>query len=148
MENIRNKVFETNSSSVHSIVIDKSGREKSRLKPNKDGAIVAHFGKFGKELEYYNTQSEKLSYLVSLLYYYSGDYDMESIYNLYEFGLLKEAVCKYTGANDLIIAPGEPEIDHQSQPWNGEDTLVNFYDEDQIIDFMFNKYITLKTACD
>lgn len=36
---IRKNVFETNSSSVHSLVISNDGREPSEFKLNKDGEI-------------------------------------------------------------------------------------------------------------
>lgn len=41
---IRKGVFETNSSSVHSLVISNDGREPSKFKLNKDGEIEIDFG--------------------------------------------------------------------------------------------------------
>ena len=46
---IRKGVFETNSSSVHSLVISNEGREPSEFKLNKDGEIEIDFGQFGKD---------------------------------------------------------------------------------------------------
>lgn len=43
---IRRNVFETNSSSVHSLVISNEGREPSEFKLNKDGEIEIDFGQF------------------------------------------------------------------------------------------------------
>lgn len=139
---IRNQVFETNSSSVHTIVFSNHGLEPSNL-PVKDGMIQIDFGQFGKELNYYNSQYEKLSYLITCLYYLSDD-----IYNTYLFKEIQSTVCEYTGANGIeIIGITEPSIDHQSQPYDDIE-LIDVYDKEELINFIFNKNISLKTDCD
>ena len=50
MKQIRKDVFETNSSSVHTLQISKDGLEPSELKLNKDGNIEVEFGEFGKTI--------------------------------------------------------------------------------------------------
>jgi len=144
---IRKNVFETNSSSVHSLVISNGGREPSEFKLNKNGEIEVDFGQFGKDLHYYTSQYDKLSYLITCLYYLSG-WEVEDIYDRWEFKEIQDAVCKYTGAKGIkIIGKEEPEIDHQSQPYDGIE-IINTYDEDAVINFIFNKYVSLKTDCD
>lgn len=144
---IRKGVFETNSSSVHSLVISNEGREPSEFKLNKDGEIEIDFGQFGKDKRIYTSQYDKLSYLITCLYYLSG-YDISDIYDKWEFREIQDAICKYTGATGIkILGEQEPEIDHQSQPC-GNIEIVNVYDEDAVINFVFNKYVSLKTDCD
>lgn len=144
---IRKNVFETNSSSVHSLVISNDGRELSEFKLNKHGEIEVDFGQFGKDLRFYTSQYDKLSYLITCLYYLSG-WEVEDIYDRYEFKEIQDAVCKYTGANRIkIIGKEEPEIDHQSQPYSGIE-IIDVYDEEAVINFIFNKYVSLKTDCD
>lgn len=141
---IRKGVFETNSSSVHSLVVSNEGREPSEFKLNNDGKIEIDFGQFGKDKRIYTSQYDKLSYLITCLYYLSG-YD---IYDKWEFREIQDAICKYTGATGIkILGEQEPEIDHQSQPY-GNIEIVNVYDEDAVINFVFNKYVSLKTDCD
>lgn len=148
MRKIRKEVFETNSSSVHSLVISNDGLEKSNLKLNKEGKIEITFGSFGKDFNIYSSQYDKLSYLITLLYYISNGFNYESIYDNYEFKLVEEAICEYTGAKGIkILTKYKPEIDHQSQPYYGIE-IVNVYNKDEIINFVFNKYISLKTDCD
>lgn len=143
---IRKGVFETNSSSVHSLVISNDGREPSKFKLNKDGEIEIDFGQFGKDERIYSSQYDKLSYLITCLYYLSG-YDISDIYDKWEFEQIQDAVCKYTGATGIkILGKQEPEIDHQSQPY-GDIEIINVYDEDAVINFVFNKYVSLKTDC-
>jgi len=143
---IRNQVFETNSSSVHTIIFSNDGLEPSNL-PVKDGMIQIDFGKFGKELNYYNSQYDKLSYLITCLYYLSS-FGYDDIYNTYLFKEIQNTVCEYAGANGIeIIGDVEPSIDHQSQPYDDIE-LVNVYDKEELINFIFNKNILLKTDCD
>lgn len=49
---IRKGVFETNSSSVHSLVISNDGREPSEFKLNKDGEIEIDFWTVWKRWAY------------------------------------------------------------------------------------------------
>lgn len=144
--NIRRSVWETNSSSVHSIVIDKGGRESSNL-PVKDGKIQVDFGTFGKDEMTFSSQYDKLSYLVTCCYYLSG-LDYEDIYDNYEFQRIQEVICRYAGVKGIeIIGKNEPAIDHQSQPYETIE-IINTYHDEEIIDFVFNKYISLGTDAD
>ena len=145
MKQIRKDVFETNSSSVHTLQISNDGLEPSELKLNKDGNIEVEFGEFEKDYRIYNNQYEKLQYLISFIAYnYGYYYDLDDLYENYDFREVRDAICEYTGANDIVVV-GEtlPHIDHQSQ----YDCVIRLY-KDEIINFVFNKFITLKTDCD
>lgn len=146
MRRVRNNVFETNSSSVHTLAFSHNGRQPSAFKQYKDGYIRVDFGEFGKEDALYKTQYDKLSYLMTQLAYLHPD--LESIYNSFEFSAIQDAVCEYTGAKGIkIINKVEPMIDHQSVPeWDV--TIINIYDKDAVIDFIFNENIALRTGCD
>ena len=146
---IRNNIWETNSSSVHSLSIDDSGMEPSHLPINEYGEILTDFGSFGKHLSYYNSQEDKLSYLITLCYYYAG-YDKYRIEDNYVYNCIKDAICEYAGASGIhIINKNEPDIDHQSQPDSFEfSKIVDPYSVESIQQFVFNRYISLKTTCD
>ena len=145
MKQIRKDVFETNSSSVHTLQISNDGLEPSELKLNKDGNIEVEFGEFEKDYRIYNTQYEKLQYLISFIAYnYGYYYDLDELYENYDFITVRDAVCEYTGANDIVIVgEAQPYIDHQS----ADDCVIRLY-KDEIINFVFNKFITLKTDRD
>ena len=145
---VRNGVFETNSSSVHTLSISKDGMEESYLPVDSEGYILTDFGSFGKDLQYYTTQEEKLSYLITCCYYLGGwDTHMD---NCYVFRKIEKAICEYAGAKGIkILGENEPEIDHQSQPNSGWDlNVVNGYNGDEVVNFVFNKFAFLKTDCD
>lgn len=147
----RNGTFETNSSSVHSLVIDNSGREPSKLTLNEDNKVIAYLGSFGKDYMLYSTQEEKLSYLLTLCKYSSSGWNLASIYEDYNFKYIEDAIVSYIPNCMGIEIYGDiddGEIDHQSIPQYGEIDIVNVYDEDSVINFVFNKYVKLKTDCD
>ncbi len=62
MKNIRNNVFETNSSSSHSIVISRSNKCKDTIELNNDGCIVLTGGEFGWDWEMYHFAEDKANY--------------------------------------------------------------------------------------
>lgn len=143
---IRKEVFETNSSSVHSIVVSSVGLEESKLTVNQDNEIVVELGEFGCS-GIYSSQDDKLSYLITCLYYLSYSNTITGIYDMYEFKLIRDAVCEYSGAKNIVISPYlDPYIDHQSIPYSSDDLIVNVYYKDSIINFVFNKYALLE--CD
>ena len=150
---IRSGVFETNSSSVHTITFDNTGlreRDPNDLRIDRNGKILVDFGKFGTEYAIYKRQSDKLSYLMTCFVYMLGRYCIpEEIYGAYEFYLIEKAVMKHcpecTGIK--LIRYTDPYIDHQSVP-NDYIECVNIYDEDEVINFIFNEHILLKTYHD
>ena len=145
---IRRGCFETNSSSQHSLSISKEGLEPSKFKLNRNGKIEVDFGEFGKRYEIFDTQYEKLSYLMTCLWYLSGGFNVEDIYNNYEFRRIERVVCDYAGATGIeILGEMEPKIDHQSVP-EYEIEIINSWDEDAVINIVNNNYVRLKTDCD
>lgn len=156
---IRTNVFESASSSVHTLSISSDGREESRLPVDEDGYIVCELKYyFGKNYKVYSEQIEKLAYLVTCCYYLNHC-SLDDIHSNYEFQLIEEAVCEYAGAKGIKeTVPKDYDeedvdhwwdfgMDHQSQPYDGIE-IINIYDENSIIDFVFNKYVTLTTSCD
>ena len=144
----RKCVFETNSSAVHSLIIDKSGLEPNKLRLDNDGYIVTDFGDFGDYdvgIKTYD-QSVKLSYLATECYYLnSWDKDLE---NSYQWKDICDAICEYTGARGVrVLGNVDPAINHQAQP-EYEPKFCNYWDEESVINFIFNKYIGIKMSHD
>lgn len=144
MKQCRDNVFETNSSSVHAISISKDGLEPSRLKKNKNNEIVVELGTFECCGEL-TTQNEKLSYLMTCMYYIYPDDIPDKNSRVYPCENIKDVICKYTNADGIVLTNIDGAyIDHQSAPYDTSDLIINIYDEDSIINFIFNKYITVK----
>ena len=118
IKQIRRGVFETNSSSSHSISVDSSGECKYDLCVEK-GRVNAPCGEFGWEEVSYNDSRTKLSYLVTALVSTVRDYvdnskkrlpfeeliKTSSHYN--EYLQLCEVIKECCNANLIVL----PEID-------------------------------------
>ena len=65
MLQIRKNVFETNSSSTHSLVISNKERSYDYNLPVEDGVLTIPFGEFGWGPDILSTPIEKLSYLIT-----------------------------------------------------------------------------------
>lgn len=137
----RNNVFETNSSAVHSLTIDKSGLKPSELPVDKEGYIITDFGNFGD----YDmgvtlwTQSEKLSYLATECYYLNG-FDV-NIEDSTTWMNICDAIIHYTGCRGVrLLKQTEPSLNHQAQP-EYDLKFCDDWDENSVINFVFNKYI-------
>lgn len=146
--NIRKSVFETNSSSCHSLVISKDGLEESQFKLDENGALHCSPDSFGTDegFGFFNTQYEKLSYILThcLNGYTNTPNSIDNISDMnWDFDGLKvieNTLKNYTGCNKLIIdRPDKACLNHQLCGDLYE--LVNEYDEDSLINFIFNKNI-------
>ncbi len=136
---IRQKVFETNSSSAHSLSLGLSESKDfvfDSLYPDEEGNIILTGGEFGWEYEKYNDALTKANY-AAVSTFYGLDPD-----------LLKEVILEQTGANDVILnissdddSPNWSYIDHQSVG-NCPRT------KDELRDFIFNKNSWLFTGND
>lgn len=160
MIKIRVGTFETNSSSVHTLVLSKDGFEACKIPVKRkkiDGEfkkfLVVRLSEFGKDYRLYNTQEEKLSYLVTISYLTDGGgcYDIDRMKETYAYQIMEKEICKYCNCDGFLIDENsidEAGIDHQ--------TLTDYYsvsDFESImgidyVTFVFNKYAALKTNCD
>lgn len=154
----RSSVFETNSSSVHSLVLAKDGFEDCKI-PIKRKKINGSYKKylfvklseFGKDYREYNTQEEKLSYLITIAYLVDGGYSIEHMKETYAYQTLEEEICKYCNCDGIFIdekSVYEAAVDHQM--------LTDYYSIADFasvmgvdyITFVFNKHAILRTECD
>lgn len=115
MKKIRKNVFETNSSSTHSISIARG--DNSYLteipSPKKDGKIYINSGEYGWEVCVYHNVQDKLSYAATYALNYA-DHHLDT---------LTEVIKEFTGAEEVIYDNGIKSdnwgdhgyIDHQSR---------------------------------
>ena len=121
MKIIRRSMFETNSSAVHSLVYTAGFKlSPCRLKL-KNGCITTQFGDFDKDYGRLTTQSEKLSYLVTLCTKSSiitkSDYDyyMQLLEDSYDFHNIEDDLKKHIpGMEKLVVKPSQGSNNHQT----------------------------------
>lgn len=130
---VRKSVFETNSSSAHSITIDDSGELLDTLEPTDDLPIIALSGdQFGWGVDEFNDALTKANYLATYGMY-NGQQDV--------LDTLAEAIEEHTGYPVCYVYPeGDYDIyiDHQSN-----EQLFSYTNKEQVKDFVFNKKSTL-----
>lgn len=167
--NIRDSIFETNSSSVHSLVFLNQKLSKPNFKElriNKNGIIKIPLGYFGKNHKIYSSQKEKISYILTSLWCYFGE-DIKRFtdkdHNWY-WRDIKDAIIFYINkfspsilCTDIVpVYPkknkdyyeGWVGFDHQTYPDYLDDCLVDLYNPEKVIEFIFNKNIALETNSD
>ena len=128
-------IFETNSSSSHSISFNpwKPGKDGNTFLPDENGNVYIHGGEFGWEWASYNDSVTKANYYLER---YKDEPD--------RIELLKEVIEDYTGANVIINENTDGYIDHQSF-----DTLeLPANDPEALKDWLFNPDNWLYTGND
>ena len=114
---IRNSVFETNSSSMHSLSYTKYKElEKSTLEIDEDGYIHVEMEDYSDIQKDLVTQKEKLAFVISYMneeLYYENEYIYPTEEEFEKYGpyvKLKKMICDYTGCKGIIIDDYDPEI--------------------------------------
>ena len=143
MLNIRRNVFETNSSSSHSISICSDSNSTDKLYVDDDGIVKLPGGEFGWEYEEYYYAAAKADYCAVWAVQYGSEEDQE---------MLKKVICEHTGAKEVVFDFQIDEcgkdnwsyIDHQSS-----DVAVDvFASEEDLKNFIFNTGSVLITDND
>lgn len=151
MRSTRNYVFETNSSSTHSISFTSRDNylEENRIAIDGDGYMHVKFGEFGWEVCTYTDQYNKLSYLLTMALELNGnavwlsnnvDTAIEWFMTTEDFKLISDEIAQYTGCKGIIIDHSDGYIDHQSV-YGG--SIRGFLDENGtgILDFVYGNVI-------
>lgn len=130
MKTIRQSIFETNSSSSHSITISRSSKLLDSIGLEDDGSVHIYPGDFGWGVDVFKDPETKASYC----YTYAENYAAPE-----KFNLLTEVLLEQTGAKKVIyhkeaepqVGSGAGYIDHQSQDtcekaFRNKETLKRF----------------------
>ena len=142
MKKIRTGVWETNSSSCHSVSVSSSG-DYTSITPNASGSIIIPSQGFGWEQETYNDPLSKLSYLCI----YVRDWAREQNRARY-FSQIWETVVDHTHCYNVSFAgedDGSGYIDHQSVESNDLDWI---FEDKKIKDFVFDRGSYIETDND
>lgn len=132
MKKIRNNVFETNSSSTHSITVGKNKNGEYNILPIT--VSPAWHGEFGWEFETWDTIEEKLAYMIRCLVCYDYNKDnlqdkirpiQEKLHNLgidFELPTYEEYMDGY--------------VDHED--WYQEEIEDIYKDDDTLLTFLLS----------
>jgi len=149
MKKIRNAVFETNSSSSHSISVSDVNSDElmdNVMVMDENDNVVVEPGEFGWEEEVYNDSVTKASYMLTYIKNYCGDRESE-----FE-EMLKDVIKEQTGCNDVIFNESGDKyynygyIDHQSS--SNDQLHWVFENKETLRQFIFNRESILETDND
>lgn len=141
MKIIRSKVFETNSSSCHSISVHSGDISTyDTLYPDINGVLTFRGGEFGWDFAKYRDALTKAEYLVTLF----------TVHGKSNQELFEQVVLDHTGAKsieyDLPDQPFDAYIDHQS--WEDPNEPIFQLTYETMKDFIFNPNSVLMTGND
>ena len=163
MKQIRESVFETNSSSTHSVSINHRDTSIDLVRYYEtlirhidfDNLIHVSYGEFGWGYDAFDDPMNKLSYLITMigeLYNIEGWYnynnqsnesmrhEMEEIEDYQKVNELIKTVCKCDG---IYIDSFNGYIDHQSyEDYHCIDDFLNDWGTD-LVNFIFNPNVTV-----
>jgi len=122
MKNIRTNVFETNSSSSHSISISDSDGVLDTIAPDENGNIVLTGGEFGWAWEQINDPLTKANYCA-----------VDVQHNEEYLKMLVDVIKEHTGCNEVILDIGGY-IDHESVG----NSLIGFKSYQALKNLLFN----------
>lgn len=166
MKQIRNGVFETNSSSTHSLSVVGEFKYDNTLKAfiDYDNYLHISFGQFGWEQEEYHDAYEKLKYLVTFIaekfpyeeiniWCCPHPMDMDRIYDLFktrdDFNELNYLIKEELNCSGIWLDEGEGYIDHQSHECYATiDDLLHDWGFSSMYDFIFDESAVLRTDND
>lgn len=157
MKVTRHGVFETNSSSTHSIAI-KGGKYVLDKIPVEDGVCRIYPGEYGWEEEEYYDAATKASYCLTHLWSAKEGQDGYKV-TPEKFAsreaMLRDVIQKATGAEKVEFIEGDDDdyhkrgyIDHQSIEGDGGAGEPAWASEESLRDFIFNDNSVLRTDND
>lgn len=157
MRQIRNGVFETNSSSMHSLSIKKGGTYGTLLVDEYENKVITCFGEFGWGYDCYRDPANKLSYLVTMLVETNGNcYSIEELCETEEFQEINSVVAEYCNCDGVLIDEKIEQVNYNGEyyEWNehsgyiDHQSVMNIHDllncyDCTIEEFIFNEGVML-----
>jgi len=120
MKQIRKKVFETNSSSCHSVTyVENSVKpiswEKIKKHIDEDGALICELGKFGWEIKSYDDPYDKINYLLTMIADNNDSYPYTLTYS--KFYELKEVQDVFETIKNKLLGCDDKEVKELFSGW-------------------------------
>jgi hypothetical protein len=159
---IRNSVFESNSSSTHSLTVHKNGLNQTLEVDEFTNKVITHFGEFGWGYDVFTDPETKLSYLVTMLVEtHSNCYSIEELCETEQYSLINDAVALHCNCDGILIDEviRQDSWEDEKYDWNEHEgyvdhqsvmdiqKLLDYYDC-TVEEFIFDDGIKLIIDCD
>lgn len=135
---IRRSVFETNSSSMHSLSIKGRKGITEYLHVDADSnKVITKFGGFGWGYEKYNDPETKLSYLVTMLMAtHPYCFSLEELYETEDFKKINDVVASRCKCDGITIDEEIKEVCYEGMSWADHDGYIDHQSVERIDDLM------------
>lgn len=157
MKKVRYNVFETNSSSMHSIIIGNLNLNLNIKNENvfrcfidNEGILEIPLGKFGWGVDWYTDPYTKLQYALTMVYETETPYinnrgkNESAFYETSGYNEILDLLRSKCNVQHINIRSFDGYIDHQSrEDYHSLDDFLNEYDV-ILEDFIFNPNVILK----
>lgn len=152
---IRRNVFETNSSSMHSLTVTPNGNMDNLIVDEYENKVITEFGEFGWGYDSYCDAATKLSYLMTMIIELNRDCSsLEDFYELADFKRVSKVVSSHCHCDGIKVVSNigkcswndnyndhDGYVDHQSVC--SIDSLLSDYGECTIEEFIFDTGVVL-----
>lgn len=152
MKQIRHSVFETNSSSTHSISISKDVKTLDPLYVDENGVVTINGEEFGWDEETFRNAEAKASYAMIYAHEWSGEKKDVHVQ------ILTDVIKQQTGCKEVVYNYSDEgwDTDKTDKPWGyidhqsveDRDLDYLFEDPEKLRMFIFNPASTLHTDND
>lgn len=150
LRQVRSAVFESNSSSSHSLTLGTGCLVSAPFSPQelRAGEVELAVGDYGWEWHRYCTAKAKLNYLLTQLTDGKGADSAQALReSCEEFAILEQVVREHTGCA-LRVSKGEGGIDHQSARSEAAVGMELFNDAQALKAFLFDESACIQTGND
>lgn len=161
MKQVRQGVFETNSSSTHSVSVATTDVLMDTLYVNRDGAVQIEGREFGWEVEDYCDANTKAAYIAQQLFQHGGYSEHpvkdSSIPVDARIAIFEKVIKDQTGCDKIEYVNIKPKVGEESYGWSDGSYIDHqsagvgmelFNDPEQLRMFIFNKHSFLHTDND
>jgi len=137
IRNVRKSVFETNSSSCHSVSVSNKKLRKNGLIIDRDtNKIITWFGDFDWDFRKITDSETKLSYLMTMLVEteFNKCKKAKEFYQLNGYRKIENALCEYCNCDGIRIVNPELSVEKGKNPYSETEEVCYFHNHSGYID--------------
>jgi len=137
---IRRNVFETNSSSMHSLTVTPNGNMDNLIVDEYENKVITEFGEFGWGYDSYCDAATKLSYLMTMIIELNRDCSsLEDFYELADFKRVSKVVSSHCHCDGIKVVSNIGKCS-----WN--DNYNDLLQKDNTLEYLYGEYMECDTA--
>lgn len=123
---IRRNVFETNSSSMHSLTVTPNGHMDNLIVDEFENKVITKFGEFGWGYDIYCDAATKLSYLMTMIIELNSNcISLKEFYELDDFKKVNEVVSNHCHCDGIKVESTIEKCKWSENYYNNHDGYID-----------------------